>query len=78
MTIDRTAVEEAIETLRSSFMIEGGDIQLVDVHEDGEVEVALKGACHGCAMSTMHLKMGVEQYLKATIPGITGVSTKDG
>lgn len=77
MSVDRAAVEEALETLRPSFTIEGGDIQLVDIHEDGEVEVTLKGACHGCAMSVMHLKMGVEQYLKANVPGVKAITTRD-
>ncbi len=73
--LDRRSVEIALEQLRPSFNIEGGDIQLIDVREDGTVEVSLSGACHGCSMSVMHLKMGVEQYLKQMVPGVKEVVT---
>ena len=69
--VDRKSVEIALEQLRPSFNLEGGDIHLIDVHPDGVVEVSLSGACHGCAMSLMHLKNGVEQYLKQMVPGVT-------
>ena len=71
MNIDRRSVEIALEQLRPSFNIEGGDIRLIDVDEAGVVKVNLSGACHGCSMSLMHIKMGVEQYLKQMVPGIT-------
>ncbi len=77
MQVDKRSVEIAIEQMRPSFMIEGGDIQLVDVREDGVVEVSLSGACHGCAMSLMHIKMGVEQYLKEMAPGVTEVVARE-
>ena len=73
--LDRRSVEIALEQLRPSFNIEGGDIQLIDVREDGTVEVSLSGACHGCSMSVMHLKMGEEQYLKQMVPGVKEVVT---
>lgn len=78
MSVDRKSIENAIDQLRPSFNIEGGDIQFIGVDEEGVVEVSLTGACHGCAMSVMHLKMGVEQYLKDMVPGVTEVVTTDG
>ncbi len=77
MALDRISVERAIEQIRPSFTMEGGDIKLIDVHDDGVVEVSLTGVCHGCAMSIMHLKMGVEQYLKQMVPGVTEVVAKE-
>ena len=73
MPIDRRSVEIALEQLRYSFNVEGGDIHLLEVREDGTVEVSLTGACHGCGMSVAHVKMGVEHYLRQMVPGITGV-----
>ena len=75
--IDRRSVEIALDQLRPSFNIDGGDIQLVHVHDDGRVEVSLSGACHGCSMSIMHLKQGVEQYLKQMVPGVTEVVSNE-
>jgi Fe-S cluster biogenesis protein NfuA len=51
---------------------DGGDVELVDV-TDGVVKVRLTGACGGCPMSQMTLKMGVEKAIKAEVPEITEV-----
>ncbi|UCE29770.1 MAG: NifU family protein [Candidatus Bathyarchaeota archaeon] len=68
----RTQVKKALEELRPRLQADGGDIDLLGV-DHGVVRVKLKGACAGCPMSTMTLKMGVEQYLKKKIPEIVKV-----
>jgi Fe-S cluster biogenesis protein NfuA len=68
----RAQVEEVLNSVRPGLIADGGDIELVDV-KDGKVEVRLKGACSGCPMSQMTLKMGVERALKAAIPSISEV-----
>jgi len=68
----RDRVEKALEELRPQLQADGGDIELLGV-ESGIVKVRMKGACAGCPMSTMTLKMGVEQYLKKNIPEIVRV-----
>ncbi len=65
-------VTEALSELRPRLQADGGDIELMDV-TDGIVKVKLKGACAGCPMSTMTLKMGVETYLKKKIPQVVRV-----
>jgi Fe-S cluster biogenesis protein NfuA len=65
-------VEEALQELRPQLQADGGDIELLDF-EEGIVKVRLTGACAGCPMSTMTLKMGVEQYLKKRIPEVVRV-----
>ncbi|MDY0232069.1 MAG: NifU family protein, partial [Candidatus Saccharicenans sp.] len=50
-------VEEVLNQIRPSLQADGGDVELVDV-VDGVVSVRLKGACGGCPMSQMTLKMG--------------------
>ncbi len=66
-------VQRAIQDVRPSLQADGGDIELVSVSEDGVVSVRLTGACGSCPMSTMTLKMGVENYLKKTIPEVKEV-----
>jgi len=66
-------VQRAIQDVRPSLQADGGDIELVSVSEDGVVSVKLTGACGSCPMSTMTLKMGVENYLKKTIPEVKEV-----
>ncbi len=66
-------VQRAIQEVRPSLQADGGDIELVSVADDGIVKVRLTGACGSCPMSTMTLKMGVENYLKKTVPAVTEV-----
>jgi Fe-S cluster biogenesis protein NfuA len=66
-------VESAIEKVRPSLQADGGDVQLVDVDENGVVKVSLQGACAGCPMSQMTLKMGIEKILKQNVPEVTSV-----
>ncbi len=70
----RERVEEALKKIRPALQADGGDVELVDV-TDGVVKVKLTGACGTCPMSTMTLKMGVEQTLKEQIPEIKKVET---
>ena len=68
----REKVEEVLNKIRPSLERDGGNVELVNVN-DGTVEVRLTGACAGCPMSTMTLKMGIEQILKEEIPEIKEV-----
>jgi len=65
-------VEEALNKIRPALMRDGGNVELVSV-DDGTVKVRLTGACSGCPMSAMTLKMGIEQVLKQEIPEIKEV-----
>ena len=66
-------VQALIEEVRPNLQADGGDIELVDVTEDGVVKVKLRGACHGCPGAAMTLKMGVERFLKARLPEVKSV-----
>jgi Thioredoxin-like proteins and domains len=66
-------VQKAIDIIRPSLQADGGDVELVDVSEDGTVKVKLTGACHGCPMSQMTLKMGIEKIIKTKVPDIKEV-----
>ena len=66
-------VEAALETIRPALQADGGDIELIEVTKDGVVKVKLVGACAGCPMSTMTLRMGVEEELKKQVPGVKRV-----
>jgi len=75
---DRTMkekVKEIIDKIRPNLQADGGDVELVDVTEDGVVKVRLLGACKGCPMSQMTLKMGIESYLKKSVPEVKRVDS---
>ncbi|MFZ7112667.1 MAG: NifU family protein [Desulfatiglandales bacterium] len=68
-------VEAALNKVRPSLQADGGDVQLIDVGEDGVVKVRLQGACAGCPMSQMTLKMGIEKVLKKEVPEVVRVDS---
>ena len=66
-------VQEVLNQVRPMLQADGGDVELVEVSEDGIVSVRLTGACGSCPMSTMTLKMGIERALKERIPEVKEV-----
>ena len=66
-------VQEVLELVRPALQADGGDVELVDVTDDGIVSVRLTGACGSCPMSTMTLKMGIERTLRDKLPEVKEV-----
>jgi len=66
-------VEQALAKIRPALQADGGDVDLVEVGEDGVVKVRLRGACGGCPMSQLTLKMGIERILKKEVPEVKSV-----
>ncbi len=68
-------VIEIIEKIRPQLQMDGGDVELVEVTDDGIVKVRLQGHCRGCAYSQMTLKLGIERALKQVIPEVKHVES---
>jgi Fe-S cluster biogenesis protein NfuA len=68
-------VQDALEKIRPALQRDGGDVELVEVNEQGVVKVRLKGACGGCPMSQMTLKMGIEKVIKQYVPDVKSVES---
>jgi len=71
--MDKAQVQEVLDQIRPALQADGGDVQLVDVTEDGVVKVELVGACKGCPMSQLTLANGVERVLKENLPEVARV-----
>lgn len=69
----RKEVQKAIDSIKPALRADGGDVELVDISDDGIVKVRLMGACSGCPMSQMTLKMGIERHLKSVVPDVKEV-----
>ncbi len=65
-------IKAAIEEIRPSLQMDGGDIEYVGM-EGNKVQVRLKGACHGCPAAGYTLSLGVEKHLKKRVPEVEGV-----
>jgi len=66
-------VEKALVKVRSFLQADGGDVELVEITEEGVVRVRLTGACDGCPMASMTLKTGIEKILKEEVPEVKRV-----
>lgn len=61
---------KALESVRPFLQADNGDIELVDVTDDGIVKVRLLGECEKCPLSIMTLRAGIERSLMKQVPGI--------
>jgi Fe-S cluster biogenesis protein NfuA len=66
-------VKSVLNKMRPSLQADGGDVELVEITSDGVVKVRLMGACSGCMMSQMTLKMGIEKAIKQEVPEVKEV-----
>jgi Fe-S cluster biogenesis protein NfuA len=73
----REKVEAELNNIRPALQADGGDVELVNVTDDGVVQVRLKGHCAGCPMAQMTIKGGIERRLKAAVPGVKSVEAVD-
>ena len=66
-------VNDSLNSLRPHLEADGGDMELVEITQEGVVKVRLLGACSDCSMSFMTLKAGLEEAVKRVAPEITSV-----
>jgi Fe-S cluster biogenesis protein NfuA len=66
-------VKKVLEMIRPALQADGGDVEFVEMTEDGIVKVRLVGACGHCPMSTVTLKNGIEKTLMEKVPGVKEV-----
>lgn len=67
-------IKEAIEQIRPSLLMDGGDVQFVNFDESsGVLKVELMGHCAHCPMSSVTLKQGIEAEIKKAVPAVKDV-----
>ncbi len=66
-------VQSVLEKLRPYLLRDGGDVELIDVDEEGVVQLRLMGACGNCPSSAITLKAGIERALTSEVPGVTEI-----
>ena len=71
----RDQIEAALDEIRPALMADGGNVEFIDINDQGQVLLKLVGACGSCPSSTMTMKMGIERILKQRVPGITSVES---
>ncbi|AKL98225.1 NifU family protein [Endomicrobium proavitum] len=68
-------VEAALNTVRPHLQADGGNVELIDVSDDGIVKVKLVGACGSCPMAAMTLQYGVTKAIKDAVAEVKEVQS---
>ena len=71
--MNKEKVKQVLDKIRPGLQADGGDVKLINVNDNGIIEVELQGACRGCPMSELTLKNGIERTLKENIPEVKEV-----
>ncbi len=71
--VDEDKVRQVIDKLRPQLQMDGGDVELVCIEDDGTVKVRLQGHCSGCMHAQQTLKYGIERAIKQFVPDIKEV-----
>lgn len=66
-------IEDALSTVRPHLLVDGGDVEVVEVTDDMHVKIRWKGMCESCSMSGMTLRAGIQAAIRGKIPEIVGV-----
>lgn len=66
-------VDRALDEIRPYIHSHAGDVNIVDVADDGVVKLQMVGTCHGCPMSMLTLRLGIERILMEKVDGVTSV-----
>jgi len=71
-----TRVENALESVRPYLGTHGGNVELLDVSDEGVVRLRLLGSCDGCPSSSVTLKLAVEGAVEAAAPEVTSIQVQ--
>jgi Fe-S cluster biogenesis protein NfuA/nitrite reductase/ring-hydroxylating ferredoxin subunit len=71
-----TRVENALESVRPYLGSHGGDVELLEVTDDGVVRLRLLGSCDGCPSSSVTLTLAVEGAVEAAAPEVTSIEVE--
>ncbi len=73
--VDKEKVKKVISKIRPQLQMDGGDVELVNITDDGIVQVRLQGHCAGCMHAQETLKFGIERAIKQFVPDIKRVDS---
>ena len=65
-------VDRALDELRPYIHSHGGEVNVLDVSEDGIARLQMIGSCNGCPMSMLTMRLGIERLLAEKVPQLKG------
>jgi len=76
-TFEQKVADVIDSIIRPALQGHGGDIELVGIDDDKNVNLRLQGACQGCPGAAMTMKAGIERILRAKVPEVKKVIAVD-
>lgn len=67
-------INTALEGIRPYLLADGGNVKIVDIVDNQEVEIEFQGACVSCNMSVMTFRGGIEDAILKAVPEIKKVT----
>lgn len=71
--MNKEKVKEVLEKIRPQLQADGGDVELIEITDDGIVKVRLMGHCAGCMHAQQTLQLGIERAIKQFVPEVVRV-----
>jgi Fe-S cluster biogenesis protein NfuA len=66
-----TELEATLDEMRPYVQSHGGELNLIEwLPEDGRLRLQLAGNCHGCPMSMVTMKLGIERIVQDRFPQV--------
>ncbi len=65
-------VDRALDELRPYIHSHGGEVNVLEVTEDGIARLQMIGSCNGCPMSMLTMRLGIERLLADKVPQLRG------
>ncbi len=66
-------INEVLDAIRPFIYNDGGDVEFVNLTDDGIVQIRLLGACVGCGLADITVYQGIQEALIQEVEGIRGV-----
>lgn len=67
-------IQQVLDDYRPTLYMDGGDVELLRVDEEGIAHVKMLGACIDCPISLLTMKLGIQRLLKENFDEITGIN----
>jgi Fe-S cluster biogenesis protein NfuA len=69
----RARLELALDRIRPALIADGGNVELLDVSEDGTARIEFQGSCASCPAQAATLRLALEPAAKRDVPELTAL-----
>ena len=65
-------VDKVLDEMRPYIHSHGGEVNVLEVTEEGIARIQMIGSCNGCPMSMLTMRLGIERLLAEKVPELKG------